>query len=420
MFAGLVLWGRDRHAELIGERKSGVVPAKSDGNPPLETGALTESDPFSSFLGSLSDRFGRRPVLLVSLMGLALDYVIIAVASSLSGDPSVNQTPRRNRRLLLAATAASVAVPIRSFGKSSSGYPSKPIKLVVPIAAGGGTDLSSRMLAGPLGTILGQPINIEYMPGLGTMRGAEAVAKAPADGYTMLMAGPASLVFAPLLHGKTPYDPVRDFAHVALTNRFPMVLLVSPLLSQARSVQELLAQARRARGNLTYASPGNGTPHHLTMELLLQAASVRMTHVPFKGSGQALKEIVDGHVQATFCELPAALALIQSGKARPIGLASKARSPLLPDVATIAEQGLADFEFSGWQGLVMPAGLRPEIIARVADAQKKVMADEQFVQRFSQAGFEPAQNKPDAMAELMRSDLAKWKDIIQKAHIKGD
>lgn len=318
---------------------------------------------------------------------------------------------------MLAAATASLALPTAALAQSSDAFPSKPIRIVVPFAAGGGSDKFARVIAEYLTTSLKQPVSVQNMFGFGSITGTDAVAKAAPDGYTILLAGSASMVIAPLIYKKVPFVPSRDFAPVSVATRFPMVLVVSPVLSSAKTLQEVIQEARRARGHLAYASAGNGTPHHLAMEMMLLKTGVRMAHVPFLGAMQGLKEVTDGHVMAMFAELSSALPLIKSGKVNAIGVASKTRIAQLPNLPTIQEQGVAEFELVGWLGFFAPAAVKPEIVARLNTELVKAMAVPDVASHLAETGFDAASSTPQQLAELVRAETEKWKQVVDAAHI---
>ena len=297
-------------------------------------------------------------------------------------------------------------------------YPTKPVRLIVPYATGGGTDFFARTVGSKLGEQLGQTIIVDNKPGAATIIGAEAAARSAPDGYTALVADSTTLAVNPSLYKKLPYDPVKDFAPVTLTARFAMLLVVNPTLSKATSVKELIEEARKEKDGMSYASVGPGTTHHLTMELFQQRAGIKLTHVPYKGAGPAIQDLVGGQVPVMFLDLAAGAPMIKAGKIKVLGVASPKRIAALPNVPTLAEQGIADFEAWAWQGLVVPAGTPGDIVARLNSEYAKAVADPAVRQKLVDAGIEPVTSTPEQMASYVKSETAKWAQVIKQANIK--
>ena len=315
--------------------------------------------------------------------------------------------------LLPAAVLAAAAAPALA-----QPYPSKPIRLIVPYAAGGGTDFFARTVGGKLGEDLGQTVIVDNKPGAATIIGAEAAAKSPPDGYTVLLADSTTLAVNPSLYKKLPYDPVKDFAPVSLTARFAMLLVVNPTMSKATNVKEFVEEARADKGGMSYASVGAGTTHHLTMELFRERMGIKLTHVPYKGAGPAIQDVVGGQVPVMFVDYAAGAPMIKAGKLRVLGVASPKRIAALPDVPTLAEQGIAGFEAWAWQGLVVPAGTPKEIIARLNADYAKAVNTPAIRQKLVDAGVEPLTSTPEEMAAYVKSETAKWAQVVKAADIK--
>jgi len=325
-----------------------------------------------------------------------------------------------NFRRLLALACAALLLPAVASTASAQAWPNRPIRLIVPYPAGGGTDFFARTVGGKLGELLGQQIVIENKPGAGTIIGAQAAAISAPDGYTVLLGDSTTLAVNPSLYAKLAYDPVKDFAPVTLTARFAMLLVVNPTLSKAHTVKEFLDEAKKEQGRMNYASVGPGTTHHLTMELFLEQTGIRLTHVPYKGAGPAINDVVGGQVPVMFVDLAAGSPMIKAGKLRVLGVASPKRIAALPDVPTLAEQGVANFEAWAWQGFVMPAGTPKDIIARFGADYAKAVAVPDIRQKLVDAGVEPVTSTPEEMAAYMKSETAKWSAVVRSANIKVD
>jgi tripartite-type tricarboxylate transporter receptor subunit TctC len=309
--------------------------------------------------------------------------------------------------LALAATSASAQT-----------YPNKPIRLVVPYSAGGGTDFFARTVGGKLGEQLHQTIVVDNRPGAATIIGADNAAKSAPDGYTVLLADSTTLAVNPSLYKKLPYDPVKDFAPVTLTARFAMLLVVNPNLSKATDVKTFIEEAKSAGGQMSYASVGAGTTHHLTMELFMQRVGISMNHIPYKGAGPAIQDVVGGQVPAMFVDLAAGAPMIKAGKLRELAVASPKRIVALPNVPTFAEQGIGQFEAWAWQGLAVPTGTPPEAIARLNTEFAKSVADPGVRQKLVDAGVEPVTSTPEEMSAYIKSETAKWAQVIKQGNIK--
>jgi tripartite-type tricarboxylate transporter receptor subunit TctC len=327
-------------------------------------------------------------------------------------------SPFTRRLLLLAASA--LLLPVTVSSALAQAYPNKPIRMIVPYPAGGGTDFFARTVGGKLGELLGQTVVVDNKPGAATIIGAQAAATSPPDGYTVLVADSTTLAVNPSLYPKLQYDPVKDFAPVTLTARFAMLLVVNPTLSKATNVKEFLDEAKKADGKMSYASVGAGTTHHLTMELFLQQTGVRLQHVPYKGAGPAITDVVGGQVPVMFVDLAAGGPMIKAGKLRVLGVASPKRIAALPDVPTLAEQGIANFEAWAWQGLVVPANTPKEAIARLNADYAKAVAAPDIRQKLVEAGVEPVTSTPEEMAAYVKSETAKWGAVVKTANIKVD
>ncbi|RJF92393.1 Bug family tripartite tricarboxylate transporter substrate binding protein [Noviherbaspirillum saxi] len=290
-------------------------------------------------------------------------------------------------------------------------------KWIVPYPAGGGTDVVARLLAGPMGTALGQTMIIENKPGAGTMIGGETIARARPDGLTIGTVDTSTVALAQHLYPKMGYDPAKDFTYIGGTTRFPFVLVVHPSLP-VNNLQELIAMARSKPGQLRYATPGLGGPNHLGMELFQRKANISLLHVPYKGDAPALQDLLGGQIDMYLVNTAASLPHIKSGKLRPIALSMARRSAVLPDVPTFAEAGVADFESYSWQGLVAPAGMPKEIVVRLNAELNKALALPEVIKKLSELGIEPSPTTPEEFTMHVRAQSALWEDVIRKAGIK--
>ena len=299
-------------------------------------------------------------------------------------------------------------------------YPAKPIRLLVPFAAGGGTDFFARSVGGKMSEALGQTIVVENRPGASTIIAAEATAKSAPDGYTMMLGDTTTYAVNPSLFKKLPYDPQKNFAPVSLTARFVMTLVVNPTVVNVSSVKELVEAAKKDPGKIDYATPGAGTPHHLAMELFQQQAGIKLNHVPYKGAAPAVQDMLGGQVGLMFLDLPSATPHLKGGKIKVIATATPKPTPLLPGVPTVAASGVPNFEAWAWQGFVVPAGTPPEAIAKLRDAYIKAVNDPEVRTKLTEAGIEPLQSTPQEMGDYMKSEQAKWAKVIKDANITAE
>lgn len=319
--------------------------------------------------------------------------------------------------LLLAGKAlqATVCLAFAVFGVLSAAaqsYPSKPIKIVVPFPPAGTTDLLARTLAQKLNEAFGKPVVVENRPGAGGNIGADVVAHAPADGYTLLLATVSTHGINPTLYPNMPYDAIKDFAPVALVGRVSNVLMVNPKLA-ANSMKELIALAKAQPGKLMFASSGNGTSLHLSGELFATMAQLDITHVPYKGSAPALADVINGQVPFMFDNLPSALPHIKAGKLRPLAVTMSKRIVQLPNVPTVAEAGLPGFEAVSWFGLMAPARTPGEVVRRLNSTVNKILSNAEMRQRLIDLGTEPATMTPGQFSEHVKSEIEKWGKVVK-------
>ena len=297
-------------------------------------------------------------------------------------------------------------------------YPTKPIKFVVPYPPGGGTDVVARIVNEPLATALGQPIVIDNRGGAAGNLGTDIVAKAPADGYTILFTL-SSHTINPKLYEKLPFDVERDFVPVSLVALIPQIVVVNPSVP-ITNVKELIAYAKANPGKLNYASVGIGSPAHVAGELFKLKTGVDMVHVPYKGGGPAITDTIGGQVQLAIVSMPAALQHVKSGRLRAIAVASAKRSASAPDVPTIAEAGVPDYAVESWYGALAPARTPPAIVAKLNAAFVKVLENPQVKERLFAQGAEAASSSQAEFDRIIKEELAKWELVIKTAGIKPE
>jgi len=300
-------------------------------------------------------------------------------------------------------------------GAAAQNYPTRPVTIIVPYAAGGGTDLLARMVAQKLEQRLGKSFVVENRPGGGTVIAALAVVKAAPDGYTLLMGTSTPLAINATLHKKLPYDPVADFVPLALVANVPFVLVVNPALP-IKSVSDLIKLAKEKPNALSYGTSGPGSPHHLYAELFKSMTGIEMIHVPYKGSVPAITDVVAGHIPLMFCDLAPAQPMIKEGKVRALGVSSAVRVASLPDVAPIAELGVPGFEAVAWQMLVAPANTPQPIVDTLYKELKVVLALPEMKQRINELGMIPVDSAPpDELARYVKTEIVRWGAVVKKS-----
>ncbi len=300
---------------------------------------------------------------------------------------------------------------------SSSMYPNRPIRLVVPYAPGGNIDITGRTIAPAMSEILGVSVVVDNRAGAGGAIGSDLVAKAVPDGHTIVVASTGSTTGLAALYPKLPYDPVRDFAPIGLVTNVPIVLVVTPGLP-ARTAKDFIALAKSKPGRITYGSGGTGTTNHLAAALFEVATGIKLTHVPYKGMGPATVDIIGGQIDVGFDQLTAAMAFIKAGKTRALALASPTRSRTMPDLPTMAESGITGAEASTFTGILAPAKTPPEIVARLNAALLKTLDSKAVKERFASLGAEIIPSTPEELGQFVKSDLAKWSRVVKSAGIK--
>jgi tripartite-type tricarboxylate transporter receptor subunit TctC len=298
-------------------------------------------------------------------------------------------------------------------------YPAKAVRMIIGFPPGGGTDIIGRIVAQRMSEGLKQQILPDNRGGASGQIGAELAVKSPPDGYTIMMAHIAAMSILPSLYPKLPYDPVRDFAPISLVAISPQLVVAHPSLP-VKNIKELIALAKARPGEIHYASVGNGTVQHLAGELFNLQAGVRMVHVPFKGGGPSALNLVAGHVQLSFDVIPVVIGHVKAGKLRPIAVTSEKRTPLMPDVPTVNENGLKGFDLATWWGLVAPAGVGKDVIARLHGETVKALQLADVKERIAANGADVVGNSPEEFASFIRSERAKYARIVKDANIRID
>lgn len=323
--------------------------------------------------------------------------------------------PRFQQLLLAAACVFGAAFPCATLAQS---YPSKPIRLVLPFPPGAPSDLVGRTIGQKMGEQMGQNLVPDNRAGAGGSLGLSIVAKAPADGYTVMVTSPA-IALTPLLYSNLTYDPLKDFAPVARLASIENVMLVHPSVP-AKTLKELIALARSNPGKLNYGSGGPGTTNHLANELLRSLEKIDMVHVPYKGATLATTALMGGEVDEVIVSVASVLPLIKAGRVRPLAVLSEKRVATLPNVPTSKEAGYPNFRMSIWYGMMAPAGTPREIVARLHQEIAKAFADPTLRQHMRNAGMDPWLGTPEEMGALLRSEMSRYAKIIQSAGIKKD
>jgi tripartite-type tricarboxylate transporter receptor subunit TctC len=324
--------------------------------------------------------------------------------------------------LLCLSVASAKAQSQATLSPLTLNYPSKPIRLVVPFTPGGSTDILARAVGTELGKTFGQSVIIDNVPGAGGSIGAERVARAPADGYTLLMGHIGTLAVNPALYPKLPYDPVQDFAPVAWVARVPNILVVHPAVP-ATDFKSFIGLVKSKPGQLNYGSGGNGSAAHTTTEYLKYQAKLSLLHIPYKGTAPSITDLLGGQIQVMFTGAPTLLPSIRAGKLRPLAVSSAKRLDILPDVPTVAESGLtgtAGFEADQWYGIVAPRGTPADIVSKLNTAINAALSLPEVKTRLSGEGAYPTPNTPAVFGKLIASEIKRWAPVVKNAGIKPD
>lgn len=316
-------------------------------------------------------------------------------------------TSSLSRRTLILALLASAAA-----GAQAQPFPNKPVKWVVGYPAGGGTDFLARTIAAQMSTQLGQPVVIDNRPGAGAIIGADLTAKSPGDGYTVFTADNGVLVYNPALYKKLPYDPAKDFAPIGLMARAPLLLVAAPSAG-IKDAKEMMAAAKASPGKLSYGSPGNGSPHHLAMELLKSRTGLFVVHVPYRGAAPALQDVMGGQIPLMMVDTSSGMSAIKSGKLVPLVILSGKRIPQLPEVPTMGELGFKDVEAYAWQGMVVPASTPKDVQARLTREVQAALGNADVKKKLFEAAWEPVPSDAQAMAAYTASEIKIWHQLIK-------
>jgi tripartite-type tricarboxylate transporter receptor subunit TctC len=330
---------------------------------------------------------------------------------------------QRLHRLWLGCAAAWLAAsgpaPAPALAAQAEKYPARPIRFIIPFPPGGGNDILGRAFAERMGERMGQQWVVDNRGGASTIIAAEIVARAPADGYTLLLGTNTTLSVIPSLRNNLPYDPLKDYDTISLMSSSPYLLVVHPGFP-ARTLKELIALAKAKPGEINYASPGHGTSNHMSFELFMSMAGIKMTHVPYKGTGPALTELLGGQVPVMFASTASVRPHVLAGRLRALGISTARRSPAMPEVAPIAELGVPGFNNASWVGLVAPRGTPPTIIKRLNAEINKVIDEGDLKERLGSQGFVPDGSTAQEFAAHIRDELARFRKLVKDAGIKPE
>lgn len=315
-----------------------------------------------------------------------------------------------------ARAVVSLAALALCTSAAAQGYPSKPIHLVVPWPPGGNVDITARTIAPALGDALGQQVVVDNRAGAGGTIGSAAVAKSTPDGYTLVLGSSGTLTAAPAVYKNIPYDPIRDFTPIGPIQSVPIVLTAAPK-TPVTNYAEFVALAKAKNGGLSIASAGNGSSNHLAIELLMRMANLKLNHIPYKGSGPAISDLLGSQVETMMDQLTASIGHIKEGRIKALAITSKARSPLLPNVPTLAELGVTGYEASTWTGIFGPAGLPPAVVDKLQTAMHKAMSVEAVRARYTSMGVEIMDMSQPEFAAYFRNDFEKWRALAKAGNI---
>src|SRR3954462_3775768 len=324
-------------------------------------------------------------------------------------------TERRSRSMKALLLAC---VLVAAHAQAQDAWPAKPIRMILPFPPGGGTDILGRLIGENLSARLGQPVVTENRGGAGGNVGAEAAARSAPDGYTIVLVAP-SIAISPSLYSKLNYDPVKDFAPVAMVASVPNVMITHPSVP-AQNLREFIALAKAKPGGMNFGSGGSGTSNHLAGELLNLVADIKLVHVPYKGVNLAMNGVLAGEVQLVFIGVPVPAPHIKAGRLRALAVLAQRRSPILPDVPTAEEAGLANFDVTTWYAILAPAGTPRPIITRLNTELAGMMRREEIRERLAAMGTDPMTSTPEECGEYIQKEIAKWGDVVRKAGLHAD
>ena len=319
----------------------------------------------------------------------------------------------------LLATLAAAGPAIAQSAAAAASYPAKPPKLLVGFVPGGGVDQTARIVANKLGELWGQTVTVENRVGAGGTIAGDAAAKAPADGYTLVLCNIGSHGIAPSLYKKLPYDGIKDVTHISLVGTTPNVMVVNPSVP-ATTVAEFIAHVKANPGKLSYGSSGVGTSTHLGVELLKSMTGMQIVHVPYKGGAQSAADLIGGQVQLSITNLPEQVSFIKSGRTRALAVSTAKRSPQFPDVPTLAEAGVPGYEVTVWYGICAPAGLPPALLSKINADVVKAVASPDMVKRLADVGVEAVSNSPGQFTAFAAAEIAKWAKVVKEAGVTAD
>jgi tripartite-type tricarboxylate transporter receptor subunit TctC len=332
--------------------------------------------------------------------------------------PTPTPDALRRRVLQLIALSSATALSGTTWAQDAvANFPDHPVRMIVPFTPGGSTDILGRTIAQQLSQLWGKSVVVENIPGAGGSIGADKVAKAPADGYTLLMGHIGTLAVTPSLYSKLPYDPIKAFSAVAWVARVPNVLVVHPSV-QAKTLKELLDYAKANPDALNYGSGGNGSAAHIATEYLKLQSGTRLQHVPYKGTAPAVNDLLAGHIKVMFTGVPAVINQIKAGTLRAIAVSSPQRVKSLPDVPTVAESGYPGFEADQWYGVVAPAGTPKPLVDKLNKQINQLLSSPEIEARLSSEGAEATPNSPEVFSKLIVTEIARWRTVIEKGGVK--
>lgn len=326
---------------------------------------------------------------------------------------------RLDRRTAIVLALLPMSLLCAALPAAAQSFPDRPIKLIVPFGAGSAVDTIARAIAAQVAEQTGQGVLVDNRTGANGIIAAEAVAKSPADGYTLFMPNDGIMAANPALYAKLPYDPIKDFAPVTLTSTVPLVLVGNPAFT-AKTVPELIALAKAKPGSINYASTGSGSAQHLAMEFFIEAAGVKMTHVPYKAMGPALTDVIAGTVPLMFSGMSNVIAFVKDGKLRVYGVSTPKRSMAMPDAPTIAEAGLPGYGYAAWNGIVAPAATPPEVVRKLHSEFAKAIANPALRAKLASLGFDLVGAGPEEFGNLIKTDVARLGKLVRAAGIQAN